>query len=280
MPGSGRQWFGREWTGSQELHHIGNYRHAANQRVTARTMTFDEVVLVARGSLHLRIDGRVMQVPGGRIAAVRAGAVKVIDGGLSRGRYLWIGIGDERHRGAPCLPQLDAAERQLLEARVRILSTAPQPAPTGLLACCDALLEACVSRASPAQRRAASLAVLARLLESAGPSSADAEALRPALTLVERDPVSAAARSLPDLAALCGLGLTTFKRRWLGCTGLSPGDDIARRRLALAAPLLADGRSVASVAAALGYASPRAFRAAWKRLHGQAPKGSDRSASE
>jgi AraC-like DNA-binding protein len=280
MAGPGRLWYGREWTGSQELHHIGDYRHAANQRVPARTMTFDEVVLVARGSLHMRIDGRDVQVPGGYVGAVRTGSVKVIDGGQSRGRYLWIGIGDERHRGPPCLAQLDVSERAHLAHRVQALAEAPQPAPSGLLAACDALLDVCRRRASSATRRAAALAVLAQVLETGGAPKDGADALRPALALVEGDPVAAAARSLPDLAALCGLGLTTFKQRWLARTGLSPGDDIVRRRLALAAPRLAAGEPVATVAAALGYASPRAFRAAWKRLHGRTPRGRDQSAAD
>ena len=274
-----RLWFGREWTLSQELHHIGAYQHRANQRVSPRMMTFHEIVLVARGSLHLRVDGRARVVLGGQIAAVPSGASKEIDGGLSRGRYLWIGIGDERHRTGPGLPQLDDSERDRLAVRLCELNAEVQTAPPGLLAACDGLLTACVARSAPARRRAAALAVLAELLEPSAAVVAGDARLRPARELIERDPVAAAATSLPALAAMCGLGLTSFKRCWLASTGLSPGDDITRRRLALAEPHLTAGIGVTEVAAALGYASPRAFRAAWKRLHGVGP-GIVRPASE
>lgn len=273
MRDAGGVWFGPEWTCSQELHHLGDYRHRINQTMPEHRTDFHEIVLVARGSLHLRVDGHPLAVRGGMIAAIPNGTRKALDGGLSRGRYLWIGIGDERHRRPDRAAQLDEAERQDLALRLQVLARRPAPAPPDLLPACEALLRACAGPARPVVRRAAALRILAALLSGGGDAAVDDGALAPALALVARDPVAAAARSLPDLAAMCGLGLTTFKRRWLAQTGLSPGDDIARRRLALAAPRLAAGARVGAVARALGYASPAAFSAAWRRLHGRPPRG-------
>lgn len=263
-------WFGQEWTLCHELHHIGGYRHRLHQRMPAHRAVFDELVVVVRGSLHLRLDGVEQVLLGGHMAAIRTGVEKELGSGPSRGRYLWIGIGDERHRRVG-LALLDADERAQLEARLVALARTADVVPSGLVAACDRLLLACHAGEPGIQRRAGALAVLGELLAPAG-ARRGRTGLEPALDLIRNDPVAAASETLDQLAARCGLGLTTFKRRYLACTGLSPGDDIARRRMALAAPRLDAGEPVGTVARALGYASPAAFSAAWRRIHGRPPR--------
>jgi AraC family transcriptional regulator len=78
--------------------------------------------------------------------------------------------------------------------------------------------------------------------------------------------------SLAALASDAGLSRFHFCRAFKESTGLSPHAWLRQYRLEQAKKMLSDtGASVASVAAALGYASQTAFAAAFRRLTGETP---------
>ncbi len=78
--------------------------------------------------------------------------------------------------------------------------------------------------------------------------------------------------SLATLASEAGLSRFHFCRAFKESTGLSPHAWLRQYRLEQAMTMLRDtDSSVASVAAALGYASQTAFAAAFRRLTGDAP---------
>lgn len=92
-----------------------------------------------------------------------------------------------------------------------------------------------------------------------------------ALRLMEDDP--AAAWTVAGLAAATGLSRAAFARRFADLVGEPPRAFLTGWRLALAADLLADpGATVAAVARRVGYATPFAFSAAFKRVHGLSPQ--------
>ena len=62
-----------------------------------------------------------------------------------------------------------------------------------------------------------------------------------------------------------------FRRMFSFLTGMSLGDYLRRRRLAVAALLLERGESVTHVALAMGYDSPDAFSKAFAAMHGTPP---------
>jgi AraC family transcriptional regulator len=79
--------------------------------------------------------------------------------------------------------------------------------------------------------------------------------------------------SLAALAADAGLSRFHFCRAFKQSTGLSPHAWLRQHRLEQAMILLRDtDASVVSVAMALGYASPTAFAAAFRRLTGETPR--------
>jgi AraC family transcriptional regulator len=78
--------------------------------------------------------------------------------------------------------------------------------------------------------------------------------------------------SLAALASDAGLSRFHFCRAFKESTGLSPHAWLRQHRLEQAMNMLRDtGASVASVAAALGYASQTAFAAAFRKLTGETP---------
>ncbi|GIQ77393.1 AraC family transcriptional regulator [Bradyrhizobium sp. RD5-C2] len=78
--------------------------------------------------------------------------------------------------------------------------------------------------------------------------------------------------SLASLASDAGLSRFHFSRAFKESTGLSPHAWLRQQRLEQAMNMLRDSdASIASVAAALGYASQNAFAAAFRRLTGETP---------
>ncbi|MEV6904195.1 AraC family transcriptional regulator [Amycolatopsis sp. NPDC051372] len=76
------------------------------------------------------------------------------------------------------------------------------------------------------------------------------------------------------LAAEARLSRTVFATRFKALVGLSPMDYLLHRRISGATRELAEGRTVASVAARWGYGSESAFSAAFKRVTGRSPASS------
>jgi AraC-like DNA-binding protein len=77
--------------------------------------------------------------------------------------------------------------------------------------------------------------------------------------------------TVEGLARLAGASRSAFAERFTEMVGQPPMQYLALWRMQLAAPLLAEGRSVAAVAEAVGYESEAAFSRAFKKLVGQAP---------
>lgn len=76
---------------------------------------------------------------------------------------------------------------------------------------------------------------------------------------------------LSDMAALAHLSPFHFHRIYRALTGETPGNTVARLRLALAAGLLGRGHSVTDVALSVGYESPQALARAFRTRLGVAP---------
>jgi AraC-like DNA-binding protein len=90
-----------------------------------------------------------------------------------------------------------------------------------------------------------------------------------ALAALHRDPGHP--WTLPRLAAAAGTSRTVFATRFKELLGVPPMDYLLRWRIQCAERELADGRTVAAVAARWGYGSESAFSAAFKRVTGRTP---------
>jgi AraC-like DNA-binding protein len=93
----------------------------------------------------------------------------------------------------------------------------------------------------------------------------------PAMRLLETNP--AYAWTVAGLARQVGCSRATLARRFTELVGESPMAFLTERRLALAADLLLEpGTTVGAVAGQVGYGSPFALSAAFKRHHGHSPR--------
>jgi AraC-like DNA-binding protein len=79
-------------------------------------------------------------------------------------------------------------------------------------------------------------------------------------------------RSVAELARVAGASRRTLERLFAAETGLSVGRWRTRARLVEAIRRLAAGESATAVATALGYATPSAFGAAFRRELGTSPR--------
>ena len=85
--------------------------------------------------------------------------------------------------------------------------------------------------------------------------------------------------SLPSLAKDAGVSRSTLADRFGDLVGLPPMQYLARWRIQIAAPLLADGDAkVAAVGRQVGYDSEAAFSRAFKRIVGKPPRDVRRKA--
>jgi AraC-like DNA-binding protein len=79
--------------------------------------------------------------------------------------------------------------------------------------------------------------------------------------------------TVAGLAAEVGCSRATLARRFTEVVGEPPMAFLAERRLSLAADLLLEpGTTVGAVAGQVGYGSPFALSAAFKRHHGHSPR--------
>jgi AraC-like DNA-binding protein len=78
--------------------------------------------------------------------------------------------------------------------------------------------------------------------------------------------------TVPELAAISGLSRAAFARAFRGALGQAPMQYLTEWRMTLARDhLRADDLTLAQIADAVGYASPFAFAAAFRRHHGDPP---------
>lgn len=93
----------------------------------------------------------------------------------------------------------------------------------------------------------------------------------PALRLLQTDP--ARAWTLAALAEAVNVSRATFARRFAELVGQPPMTYLTEWRLKMAADLLRDpGRTLASIADAVGYSTPFALSAAFRRERGESPR--------
>lgn len=82
----------------------------------------------------------------------------------------------------------------------------------------------------------------------------------------------ATAPSLSELAGLCRLSTRQLSRGFRMSRGIPIGEYVAQRRLDTAKTLLLAGRSVKSVAGAMGFSSPSSFCYAFRKSVGMTPR--------
>ena len=95
--------------------------------------------------------------------------------------------------------------------------------------------------------------------------------LRNALMALHADP--ARPWTLDDMAATAGLSRSGFALQFRQTVGLTPGEHLARFRIATAQERLAQGVPLKIVALDVGYGSPTALSRAFRELTGQSPRG-------
>lgn len=95
-------------------------------------------------------------------------------------------------------------------------------------------------------------------------------ALARALTALHESP--AETWTLQRLAEVAGMSRTTFANTFRDVVGATPGDYLAKWRLALARTLLMQKRPLKAVARQVGYASPAALSRAFSRHFGEPPR--------
>lgn len=78
--------------------------------------------------------------------------------------------------------------------------------------------------------------------------------------------------TLEVLCSAVAMSRSAFSKRFKSLVGRAPLDYLLRWRMRIARDLLRRGCTVAAAALHVGYASESAFRHAFKRLHGHAPK--------
>jgi AraC-like DNA-binding protein len=94
--------------------------------------------------------------------------------------------------------------------------------------------------------------------------------LRDALQAMHEDPSHP--WTVPELAAISGLSRAAFAHSFREIVGQAPLQYLTDWRMTLARDLLRTGKlSLASIASEVGYGSPYAFAAAFRRLHGISP---------
>lgn len=99
--------------------------------------------------------------------------------------------------------------------------------------------------------------------------------IAPVLTAIHRQPEHP--WTVDRLAAIAGMSRSAFAGRFMDCMGQSPARYVCAWRMHLAREALAAGRTVTELAHSLGYQSEAAFRAAFRRITGQAPRAFQRS---
>jgi AraC-like DNA-binding protein len=94
--------------------------------------------------------------------------------------------------------------------------------------------------------------------------------LRSVLTAIHGEP--ARAWSLEDMAATAGMSRSAFAALFKQTVGMTPGEHLARFRVATAQEQLARGIPLKVVAFDVGYGSPTALSRAFRELTGQSPR--------
>ena len=108
------------------------------------------------------------------------------------------------------------------------------------------------------------------LLELAAERPRKSDELQPALDAIAETP--AKKFTVPELAALCGISESTFRRRFLADFGQPPHRYLRERKLRLAAELLCAGKArIKEIAASCGFSTPLRFSLSFQAYYGISP---------
>jgi AraC family transcriptional activator of mtrCDE len=231
-----------------------------------------DVILLPRGAPHrIRTAGaghtqEVVETPGETFATLRSPAgEEVID--LFCGHYSYgSGAGAMLFRSLPDPLHVSFAESGDTTEIVRMLSTIMRqeaqndgPGTAAILShLCSALL-AMVLRKSDR-----------RLADTALWTAADDERIRVVIDALLREP--GVNWSIARLAQITGMSRATFVRHFSHRTGMTVGTFLTHVRMMIAADLLTEtDRTVAAVAAEVGYHSESAFSRAFRLASGSTP---------
>ncbi|WP_199443079.1 AraC family transcriptional regulator [Umezawaea beigongshangensis] len=234
-----------------------------------------DAVLVPPGTPH-----GLAGVPGARTgpcdriaatAAEKTGTAMRLGTGPVRTRVLTVHHEQDSESSIPLFPALSRPVRVVAEQQPRLVATAqllsaelaaPQFGTTAAVNSLVDLVLVQFARAQlagrPAERSASWLDALRDPV------------VRDALTRIHHEP--GRAWTTASLAAALHVSRATLSRRFAAVLGQSPGAYLTRLRMDLGAIRLRDtGDPVESIAAAVGYASPKAFSRAFQRARAQSP---------
>jgi AraC-like DNA-binding protein/mannose-6-phosphate isomerase-like protein (cupin superfamily) len=234
-----------------------------------------DAVLVPPGTPHgLAGEPGARTGPCDRAAAAGAravGRVMRLGTGPARTRLLTVHYEQEQELSVPLFPVLSGPVRVLAEHRPQLAVAAqllseelavPQFGTTAALNSLVDLVLVQFARAwlsgNPAERSASWLGAMRDAV------------VRDALTKIHHEP--GRAWTTASLAAALNVSRATLSRRFAAVLDLSPGAYLTRLRMDLGAIRLRDTEdSVESIAAAVGYVSPKAFSRAFQRSRARSP---------
>ncbi|GAA2445627.1 helix-turn-helix transcriptional regulator [Actinomadura vinacea] len=230
---------------------VGTFPLSSGEWIPAHSHTHHQLAWTRRGVLSIAVDDTYWILP--------------------PTRALWLPAGVVHRTGAT----RDAVMRSLYLEPARCGLDWPEPTAVGV----DGLLAhmiAYLSREDLADDvRLRGEAVVLDLLRPVPTLPIDVpnpidERVRAVADALLADPADS--RSLDAHARAIGVSRRTLTRLFVQDTGMSFDRWRTHMRLRAALPLLAEGRSVSQAAHAVGYATPSAFLAAFRRVVGTSPK--------
>lgn len=254
------------------------YRHQGAD-APARSMisfTANAVSLIVRGRKRLQQGGQSLELPSGSGLLFRRGQCLSTDIATASKPYRSVltFFGDEELAAFRKRYSVPSGTTRLKDGFARIV-VSPQ-----LAALRDALADGPVDPAdfSPAMRTVKLEELLLLILEANGPGVFDLfnASMAPTQDARLRSVMEAQWQnglSQEELAFLCHMSLSTFKRRFQAVYGMSPGLWLHRRRLDYAAHLLkVERRKASDIYFDIGFATLSSFTQSFKNQYGVTPK--------
>jgi AraC-like DNA-binding protein len=269
------RWWGREYTGLDELYHIACHPVRRSTRIGEHAMPCAEALAVVHGEATVQYaDGRRLHLVGGHWAVIPPRMVYGSADAPVRGLLYWFGLSPKPGFRVQATPGLTPPETAELEAALAQSHSTILRLGDSMVGALETMVAAVAEGRTLMRRRAAALSLLALAVDGMRGSQADADdALRrqigPALAAVAADP---GGHHPPDaLAKLCGMGRTAFSNVFREATGFTPHDFVTRAKVEAAARLMREGQTVVAAAHAVGFSSGQYLSTAFRRVLGMAP---------
>lgn len=274
-PAATRQpiWYGNGRTGSAIVTHVAFHKILHHGRIPLHTMKWNELGLLERGVFHLSLNGQSVELLAGHFVLLPRGMSVSSD--ESAGTIYWAGLQPASPQALAAYPALGA---ELLDAEQLIQAHAGRPIPASpafAAAVAQAFLRVHEGATEPFLLQASGLDVIGCLRETLKRPLPDERMqedwglIRASLEFIAANP--GAQPSLEELAAVCRVGRTTFAESFKRALGMPPHEYLNRWKMQRAQDLLEQGQSLADVAGALGYSSPRYFVRVYRRVLGKEP---------